>query len=209
MLVRHAESEWNAKSIWTGMTDVCLSEKGAADCRIMGKALNGLKIPIDVAVYSSLRRTSDTLSGICEVLGDDPEKICGAGFDERSYGDFTGMNKWSAKEELGEEKFNQIRRGWDVPVPNGETLKDVYERVVSDYESIVLPLLREGKNVLIVAHGNSLRALIKHLNNIDHKDVPYLKMPMNQIMVYDIDSETGLSVNSTTIESGVTITADF
>ena len=209
ILIRHAESEWNAKGIWTGLADVCLSEKGKRDCTIVGEAIRGLHIPIDVAIYSNLRRTSETLSGVCEVLGADPDKVCLSGFDERSYGEFTGMNKWKVKDEVGEEKFNEIRRGWDVPISNGETLKDVYERMLPDYEQIILPLLRQGKNVLVVAHGNSLRALIKHLESIPEDKVADIKMPMSQIMVYDIDPETGLSQHKVTIESGVEVTAEF
>jgi len=123
--------------------------------------------------------------------------------NERDYGDYTGKNKWDMKELIGEEAFDALRRGWDVPVPGGETLKMVYSRVVPFYQQAIVPLLRDGKNVLIVAHGNSLRALVKYVDSISDEDVTHLEMLFGQIVVYDVTPE-GLRSNSITIKIDTT-----
>jgi 2,3-bisphosphoglycerate-dependent phosphoglycerate mutase len=123
--------------------------------------------------------------------------------NERDYGEYTGKNKWEVKTLVGEEAFNQIRRGWDVPVPGGETLKMVYERVVPFYAEIILPQLREGKNILIVASGNSIRSLIKYLDSISDEGISQLEIPFGQILVYDINPE-GLKANSTSVQIDIT-----
>jgi 2,3-bisphosphoglycerate-dependent phosphoglycerate mutase len=113
-----------------------------------------------------------------------------AALNERNYGVYTGKNKWEVKEEVGEEEFQNIRRGWEHPIPEGETMKKVYERVVPFYEKEVLPLLKEGKNVILAAHGNSLRALVKYLENLSIDDLMALEFGIGEAYVYDID-ETG------------------
>src|SRR5581483_9927569 len=112
-------------------------------------------------------RAQQTLSEIKKVLNiiNVPSSASG-NLNERNYGVFTGKNKWEIQKEVGEENFKKIRRSWDSPIPNGETLKDVYNRVVPYYEEQILPLLTAGKNVLVCAHGNSIRALIKYLDKI-------------------------------------------
>ena len=210
ILIRHAESEWNAIGVWSGITDICLSEKGQGDCVSVGEKLRNLGIKIDVAFYTEQRRTQQTLEKILPHI-ETPEipKICVPGFNERNYGQYTGMDKWKVKEEIGEEEFNRIRRGWDIAFPNGETLKQVYERVVPTYESTVLPRLKAGENVLVVAHGNSLRALMKYLDDLTVDEVENLEMIMGQIVVYDIDPETGRGMNKQSVESGITIESKF
>ena len=210
ILIRHAESEWNAIGVWSGITDICLSEKGQDDCVSVGEKLRNLGIKIDVAFYTEQRRTQQTLEKILPHI-ETPEipKICVPGFNERNYGQYTGMDKWKVKDEVGEEEFNRIRRGWDVSFPNGETLKQVYERVVPTYESTVLPRLMAGENVLVVAHGNSLRALMKYLDDLTIEEVESLEMIMGQIVVYDINPETGRGMNKQSVESGITIESKF
>lgn len=210
ILIRHTESEWNACGVWSGVTDICLSKKGEADCVPVGNTLKELGINIDVACYTDQKRTAQTLEGICSIIDTGKlKKVCEPGFNERNYGEYTGMDKWKVKGEIGEEQFNKIRRGWDVPFPNGETLKQVYERVVPAYQNTVLPLLRAGKNVLIVAHGNSLRALMKYIESVSDEGVERLEMLMNQIVVYDIDATTGLKQSVKLVDSGVTIESKF
>jgi 2,3-bisphosphoglycerate-dependent phosphoglycerate mutase len=119
----------------------------------------------------------------------DVDIIRSGAINERDYGDYTGKNKWEVKELIGEDAWNEIRRGWDAPVPNGETLKMVYERVVPFYKETILPLLAEGKNVIIVAHGNSIRALMKYIESIPDSEVGNLEMLFGQILVYDVDPE--------------------
>ena len=104
--------------------------------------------------------------------------------NERDYGDLTGMNKWAAREQYGEEQFLRWRRGWDEKIPNGETLKDVYNRVVPYYEREILPKLQADESVLIVAHGNSLRALVKYLDNVPEQEIVELNIPTGIPLVY-------------------------
>ncbi|MBI3069894.1 MAG: 2,3-bisphosphoglycerate-dependent phosphoglycerate mutase [Candidatus Levybacteria bacterium] len=116
--------------------------------------------------------------------------------NERDYGEFTGKNKWQIKEEVGDEEFLKIRRGFDHPIPGGETLKDVFSRVVPYYQAQILPYLKNGKNVLIVAHGNSLRALVKYLENISDADISGLEIETGEILIYEIDqNEAVISKN--------------
>ena len=109
--------------------------------------------------------------------------------NERDYGEYTGKNKWEMKEILGETAFNDVRRGWDVPIPKGETLKMVYERAVPFYIQTVLPLLAAGKNVLLVSHGNTIRALKKYVESISDEGIAEIEMPFGQILVYEVSSE--------------------
>lgn len=190
LITRHAESEWNATGKWTGRTDVHLSEKGFHEASLLGLAMRELDIRLDQAYCSEQVRTLETLEGILNASQqiDVPFTRTGA-INERDYGEYTGKNKWDMQKLVGDEEFTAIRRGWDHPVPGGETLKDVYERVVPFYQNEVMPLLTSGKNVLLVAHGNSLRALIKYVENLSDADVESLEMPFGNIVVYDVDPD--------------------
>ena len=104
----------------------------------------------------------------------------------------SGKNKWQVKDEIGEEAFNGIRRGWDYLVPGGETLKDVYARVVPYFEREILPKLQAGENILLVAHGNSIRALIKHLDQISESEMANVEMPFGQLLLYKFEADNNL-----------------
>lgn len=189
---RHAESEWNATGQWSGIRDVHLSEKGFKESGMLGRALRDLNIKIDIAYCSEQIRTRETLEGILEASTQyDVEVIRTSAMNERDYGDYTGKNKWQMKEEIGEVAWDAIRRGWDVPVPNGETLKMVYARVLPFYLQTIVPLLRDGKNVLLVAHGNSIRALIKYIESVPEDKIGEVEMLFGDLLVYDVD-QTGL-----------------
>jgi D-lactate dehydrogenase len=189
-VIRHAESEWNATGKWTGITDVHLSEKGFRESALLGQSVKSLGLKTDVAYCSEQIRTRETLEGILNASQQfEVDIVTKRELNERDYGDYTGKNKWEIKELLGEEAFNNIRRGWDVPVPNGETLKMVYERVVPFYIDTILPLLLDGKNVMLVAHGNSIRALMKYIESIPDDEVGNLEMIFGQIIVYEISVE--------------------
>jgi 2,3-bisphosphoglycerate-dependent phosphoglycerate mutase len=185
VISRHTESEWNLLGKWTGLNDVDLTEKGQQEAEQIGEMLKDLRF--DVVYTSEQRRTHQTLAGILKgsVHPDVPHHIHGA-VNERDYGDLTGKNKWEVQEEIGEEAFKGIRRGWDYPVPGGETLKDVYARVVPFFDEEVLPQLKAGKNVLMVAHGNSIRALIKHLEEIHEDMIAEVEMSFGQVLLYHI-----------------------
>ena len=133
-------------------------------------------------------RAIQTLDYMKETLGDIPTEIDPA-LRERSYGIYTGKNKWQVKEEVGEEEFQRIRRSWDHPIPEGENLKQVYERVVPYFEKRILPDLKAGKNVLVSAHGNSLRALVKRLDNISDETISELEIGTGEVYIYDFDGE--------------------
>lgn len=185
-LVRHGKSEWNKLGLWTGWTDVELEQEGYEEAQRAGENLKDEEIHI---VYTSvLKRTHQTFEKIKEASGkSNLTYIPHEALNERHYGIHTGKNKWQVKEEIGEEQFQKIRRGWDVPIPEGETLKDVHNRVVPYYEENIKKDLLEGKNVLIVAHGNSLRALIKHLENLDELQISGVELDTGEVTAYHFD----------------------
>lgn len=187
VISRHGESEWNLLGKWTGWTDVGLTEKGRADTVRLGALLKDIRF--DEAYTSALQRTHQTLDALLEGRGKGSLPTTQAAeLNERDYGDLTGKNKWEVKAEIGEEAFNGIRRGWDYPVPGGETLKDVYARVVPYFEREILPKLQAGENILLVAHGNSIRALMKRLERVPEEDMAHVEMPFGQLLVYKFES---------------------
>ena len=165
VIVRHGESEWNKLGKWTGFTDVHLSEHGIFESKKIGELVKDLSF--DRIIVTTLVRTKETL----EAMQSTNHALIGIPTEEskeiieRDYGDFTDKNKWEVKKEIGEAEFQKIRRGWDYPVPGGENLKMVYERTIPYFLEKVLPLLKENKNVLIVAHGNSIRKIVKYIEN--------------------------------------------
>lgn len=185
VLVRHGESEWNAQGLWTGLTDISLSEKGREEARQAGEAVKDIQFQL--AFISVLKRAKETLAEMEKVLGTHLPIIEDAALNERDYGDYTGKNKWQIKQQAGDEVFLKIRRSWDYPVPNGESLKDVYNRAVPYYEKSILPELKKGKNILVSAHGNSLRALVKFLDHISDAEISQLEIPTGQVLIYQID----------------------
>jgi 2,3-bisphosphoglycerate-dependent phosphoglycerate mutase len=188
IISRHAESEWNALGKWTGLTDVNLSDEGHKQAEQLGHIIKD--IPFAVAYHSEQKRTHQTLDGI--VRGAEAREVTrhqhGA-VNERDYGHLTGKNKWEVKEEIGEEAFHGIRRGWDHPVPGGETLKDVHERVVPFYINEIVPRLQNGENILLVAHGNSIRALMKFIEQIPEADMAEVEVPLGTILMYHVTPE--------------------
>lgn len=187
-IVRHHESDWNKLGIWTGSRDVHLTEYGFRKSVEMGNLIKG--IHIDQAFASTQIRSYETLLGMEEKTNDlDLPVEFSSCLNERDYGDFTGKNKWEMKEQFGDEEFECIRRNWDCPIPNGETLKMVYERAVPYYIDKILPLILEGKNILVVSHGNAIRALMKYIENISDDDIRNTEMIFGCVLVYDIDNK--------------------
>lgn len=198
ILTRHSESEYNLKGVWTGITNVSLTEKGAADARKLGELLSDQTF--DKIYVSCLKRTDETrdnlLAGYKSAGGSFSKTVENsrktAALNERDYGDYTGLNKWEVKKKVGDEEFNNIRRAFDALIPNGESLRDVFERVVPWYRENIVPQLLAGKNILLVAHGNSDRALRKYLENVSDEEVAHVEMDATKIYLYDVDSD-GLS----------------
>jgi 2,3-bisphosphoglycerate-dependent phosphoglycerate mutase len=188
ILTRHGQSEYNAQGLWTGLTDIGLNAEGIAEAQRAGDALRDIRV--DVAFTSTLVRAHQTLDAILQRIGQTQVRVIkDAALNERDYGDLTGKNKWTVRDEYGEEQFLLWRRSWDYPIPNGESLKDVYARVVPYYQEAILPELRAGHNVLIVAHGNSLRALIKYLEDISNEDIPSLELGTAEVYLYETDAQ--------------------
>ncbi len=190
ILVRHQESEWNKLGRWTGHRDIHLTPLGFDRSNKFGLYIKNLNIKIDNAFASMQVRSIETLSCIlnnCE-LYDIPTKHA-VELDERDYGDYTGNNKWEMEKELGEENFLKIRRSWDYTPPNGESLKTVYERVVPYFKKEILPLINKGENVLIVGHGNSLRSLLKYIENISDEKIADVEFDFDQIMIFDLNED--------------------
>ena len=187
VIARHHESEWNKLGKWTGSVNVGLTPYGFDMSKKMGSLIKNL--PITQAFASAQIRSLETLlcmeDGVCM----DVPITRDAALNERDYGDYTGKNKWEMEKLLGTEEFEKLRRDWDYPVPHGETLKMVYERIVPYYTDVILPVLREGKTTLVVAHGNSLRALIKYIENIPETEMINVEMPFGSVIVYEIDQD--------------------
>lgn len=188
ILARHHESEWNKLGKWTGLRDRHLDSYGFKKSEDMGLLINDIQI--DRAFASMLVRSIETLSCILNVCNRfNVPTVHSAALNERDYGDYTGKNKWDMEKLLGEEEYKKLRRGWDYPIPKGESLKMVYERTVPFLTKTILPLVAEGKNVLVVAHGNSLRTVIKYLEGISDEAIADVEMPFGAILIYDIDSQ--------------------
>lgn len=183
--IRHGESLWNARGVWTGWSDIPLSAKGKKEARQASKYLR--KIRPDVAFTSGLIRAQETLEIIKRELGQmDLPTFKENAFNERSYGVYTGKNKWEIQKEIGPEKFYQLRRAWDYPIPDGETLKDVYERVMPVYEKKIIPYIKKCQKILFVTHGNTIRALMKHIEKIPTSEIASIEIKTGEIILYTL-----------------------
>jgi len=197
ILLRHGESEWNRQNRFTGWVDVDLSARGEAEARRVGQALRAL--PVDIIFTSALRRAWRTAELVREELGADIPIERSEALNERHYGQLQGLNKDEVRQQYGEEQFRLWRRSYDVAPPGGESLADTQHRVLEYYRERIEPELRAGKNVLIVAHGNSLRALVMELEQLTPEQIVAVEIPTGIPFVYWLDEE--LRVRSrTTLE---------
>lgn len=190
VLVRHGESEWNKLNLFTGWRDVDLSERGVEEARKAGRALKAEGLRFDIAFTSALKRAQHTLDIILEELGQTDLPIeRDQALNERDYGDLVGLNKDDARARWGEEQVHIWRRSFDTPPPGGESLKDTTERVLPYYEANILPHLKAGKAVLVSAHGNSLRALIMHLDGLSREEITELNLATGVPIIYRINAD--------------------
>ncbi len=190
VLVRHGQSEWNEKNLFTGWADVDLTRRGVAEARRAAKALKEKGLQFDEAYTSELIRAQRTLDIILEDLGQSDIPITrDKALNERDYGDLVGMNKDEARKKWGEEQVHIWRRSYDVPPPGGESLKDTAERAVPYFERHILPKVEAGENVLVSAHGNSLRAIIMWLEKLAPEEVLKLELETGVPIVYELDDE--------------------
>ncbi len=195
VLVRHGQSQWNLENRFTGWVDVPLSAAGEQEARKAGELLKGVQF--DYAFTSALVRAQETLRIILDVIGQPDIPIeRDQALNERHYGDLQGLNKDETASKFGTEQVHIWRRSFDVNPPNGESLKDTRDRVLPYYRAHIEPLVKQGKRVLVSAHGNSLRALVMTLDNIPQNGIPDLNIPTGAPMRYLIDG------NGTVLERG-------
>ena len=208
VLVRHGESVWNLENKFTGWTDVDLSENGIKEAHDAGKLLKEKGYTFDIAYTSVLKRANRTLDIILEELNLNIPKFYSWRLNERHYGALQGLNKDETRKQYGEEQVKIWRRSYDVPppdlssndpryldmlnkyqeyIPHTECLKDTIERVIPYWKETIVPSLKDNKKVIIVAHGNSLRGLIKYLDNISDLDIVNLEIPTASPIIYELD----------------------
>jgi 2,3-bisphosphoglycerate-dependent phosphoglycerate mutase len=172
VLVRHGESEWNKKNIFTGIRNPDLTDKGVIEALWAGRVMKAEGLRFDIAFTSKLKRAQHTLDIILgEIGGPTPEVIEDAALNERDYGELSGLNKEEARDRWGEEQVLTWRRSYDIPPPGGESLKDTAARVLPYYLQNIWPHVAAGKNVIVAAHGNSLRALIMSLEKLSENEI--------------------------------------
>lgn len=187
ILVRHGQSEWNLKNLFTGWRNPNLTEKGEGEARATGKALKAAGIVPDLYYTSGLRRAQHTLDLMLEEMGIQNVTITrNIALNERDYGDLSGLNKDDARAKWGEEQVHIWRRSFDVPPPGGESLKDTAARTLPYFEAEILPQLKAGKSVLIAAHGNSLRALVMAIEGLTPDEILAREIATGEPTVYRI-----------------------
>jgi 2,3-bisphosphoglycerate-dependent phosphoglycerate mutase len=184
ILIRHGQSIWNLENRFTGWVDVPLTTLGKEEARLAAKHLGGIKI--DVAYTSALLRAQDTLSIILKALGLDVPVIRDQALNERFYGDLQGLNKEETAKQYGDEQVKIWRRSYDVPPPGGEALKNTAERTLPFFERCIMGDIRQDKNVLVVAHGNSNRSIVMKLDNLSNQEVLELNLDTGVPLVYDL-----------------------
>lgn len=172
VLVRHGESEWNRLNLFTGWRNPDLTDKGLIEARVAGRMIREHRIKFDIAFTSVLKRAQHTLDIILgEMKQDDVPITRDAALNERDYGELSGLNKDEARKKWGDHQVMLWRRSYDIPPPGGESLKDTLARVQPYYEAKIWPQIAQGKNVLVAAHGNSLRAMMMILEGLSGEEI--------------------------------------
>ncbi|MFP5308550.1 MAG: 2,3-bisphosphoglycerate-dependent phosphoglycerate mutase [Actinomycetes bacterium] len=188
-LVRHGQSLWNLENRFTGWVDVPLTEQGEAEARRAGERLRASQVGVDVAYTSALLRAQETLRLLSETAGLTVPVIRDPALNERHYGDLQGLDKAATAERYGDEQVHIWRRSFATPPPNGESLKDTAERTLPFFERAVLGDIRQGKDVLVVAHGNSNRAIVMRLDQLAEDEVPGLELATGVPLVYELETD--------------------
>ena len=199
--MRHGQSLWNAENRFTGWIDVPLTARGEDEARRGGAVLREAGLHFDVAYTSALTRAQRTLDLILEVAQIEVPVIRDEALNERHYGDLQGLNKDAMRERYGDEQVHLWRRSYDIAPPNGEALKDTAARTLPFYERAILGDIAQGKDVLVVAHGNSNRSIVMVLDDLAPTDVPGLELPTGVPFVYDL-AEDGTVRGKRVIELG-------
>lgn len=187
VIVRHGQSQWNSENRFTGEVDVPLTDLGRQEAKQAGQKLKGFEFT--QCFTSALHRAQETLHIILQEMGKRGLPITeNKALNERNYGSLQGLNKAETAKKYGEEQVVIWRRSFDVPPPDGESLKDTAARVIPYYESTIEPLLKKGQNILLVAHGNSLRSLMMHLENIGSHEIVEVNIPTGVPRLYQFNA---------------------
>jgi 2,3-bisphosphoglycerate-dependent phosphoglycerate mutase len=190
ILVRHGQSEWNLKNLFTGWRNPDLTEQGIEEARATGRKLKVANLTPDVYFTSALRRAQHTLDLILEELGVVDVTITrDHRLNERDYGDLSGLNKDDARAKWGEEQVHIWRRSFDVPPPGGESLKDTAARALPYFDAAIRPLVASGKTVLVAAHGNSLRAIVMALEGLTPDEILARELGTGEPVVYRLGAQ--------------------
>ena len=190
VLVRHGQSEWNAKNLFTGWKDPGLTDQGLAEAKNAGKLILDESIQFDFMYTSMLSRAQRTGDIILGVLNHKEIPIVkNEALNERDYGSLAGLNKDDARKKWGEEQVHIWRRSFDIPPPDGESLKDTADRVLPYFEAEIMPKVISGSSILIAAHGNSLRALIMKLDSISSENIVKLEIPTGAPIQYEFTAD--------------------
>ena len=194
VLVRHGESEWNKLNLFTGWKDPGLTDKGVAEAKAAGARLKAEGLKFDVAYTSVLSRAQRTLDLVLAEIGQ-PGLIThkDKALNERDYGELAGLNKDDARKKWGEAQVHIWRRSYDVPPPGGESLKDTAARVLPYFEATIRPVLQAGRDVIVVAHGNSLRALIMHLEKLTPDEILKRELATGVPIVYRLQADGSIA----------------
>jgi 2,3-bisphosphoglycerate-dependent phosphoglycerate mutase len=191
VLVRHGQSEWTLQNLFTGWRDPALTELGRSEAREAGRRLKQRGLTFDKAYTSTLVRAQDTLSLILEEIGQPGlETVCDAALNERDYGDLTGLNKDDAAARWGKKQVQAWRRSYDVAPPGGESLRDTLARTVPYYLRNILPDILDGMRVIVVAHGNSLRALIMAMEGLSPAEILSRELLTGVPIIYRLKSDS-------------------
>jgi len=193
VLVRHGQSLWNLENRFTGWVDVPLSEQGVAEARRAGDLLKAFRF--DIAYTSALTRAQETLRILLETMGAQPPVIRDQALNERHYGDLQGLNKEDTAKRYGADQVKLWRRSYDVPPPNGESLEMTAKRTLPFFDRCIAGDLRQGKNVLVVAHGNSNRSIVMQLDRLTGEQVVALELATGAPLVYEMEKD-GATVKS-------------
>jgi 2,3-bisphosphoglycerate-dependent phosphoglycerate mutase len=191
VLVRHGQSEWNLKNLFTGWRDVDLTEQGVAEARAAGRKLKAQGIVFDVGFTSALKRAQRTLDLVLEEMRLESIPVFkDQALNERDYGDLAGLNKDDARKKWGDERVHEWRRSYDVAPPGGESLKDTAARVLPYYIQEILPRVMRGERLLVSAHGNSLRALVMVLDRLSPQEILKRELATGAPLIYRLNADS-------------------
>jgi len=190
VLVRHGQSDWNLKNLFTGWKDPGLTEQGIAEAKAAGQKLKALGVVFDIGFTSALSRAQKTLDLILAEMGQTGLKIVrNQALNERDYGDLSGLNKDDARKKWGEEQVHLWRRSYDIAPPGGESLRDTLARALPYYVQNILPCVLRGERVIVVAHGNSLRALVMVLDRLSPNEIVKREIATGVPLVYRLNAD--------------------